>query len=680
MLSRAALRNVLVVALVLGACAPAAARTVRAQVAKVDSAIATASEISMVLHWPDGAASGQLELTAAGVDAGDFGYNFRNVRWQCDLQRSDAAGWRCDGPLRAGKSREHTLAITLDGGDLTATFGSGRSTLGITRAAPTPELTTILMQRVPAAWLQAFAQTLWSDARLTDGRFSGELALHTPDKAPLQVRGTLDVTGLSLDTPDGAIAAASLDAGLSLDYQSDSVRTTIDSSVTTHGGELLVSPLYVQLPRSAVRIAVRGERVGTGDWHFPKLDWRDGTALTVAGSARLAPDFTVHALDLRIDSGDLAHARERYLSGVLGPAGLGELQLSGTLGVHLRRDASGWQEVATTLRGVNAIDPRGRFSFAGLSGDPHWTAATGAVTSGLGWDNGALFRLGLGPARFALRSGAREIAIAAPATLAILGGTLRLDTFAFTPADAEKTARAQLGLTLAGLDLASLSQRLGWPAFTGTVSGRIPVARYADNTLTFDGGLSMQLFGGSVAVRSMAMERPFGVAPTLSGDVRIDDLDLAALTGVLGVGSISGRLDGSIANLRLVDWAPVAFAADLHSDDTYKGRRRISQRAVQDLSNVGGSGIVGGLQNVVLQVFDDFGYKRIGLSCTLARNICTMGGVADDTERSAGRGYTIVEGSGLPRITVVGFQRRVDWPVLVERLQAVGAGQAPIVQ
>ena len=41
---------------------------------------------------------------------------------------------------------------------------------------------------------------------------------------------------------------------------------------------------------------------------------------------------------------------------------------------------------------------------------------------------------------------------------------------------------------------------------------------------------------------------------------------------------------------------------------------------------------------------------------------------------SAGNGFIIVEGSGLPRLSVVGFNRRVDWPTLVERLKAASTG------
>jgi hypothetical protein len=119
----------------------------------------------------------------------------------------------------------------------------------------------------------------------------------------------------------------------------------------------------------------------------------------------------------------------------------------------------------------------------------------------------------------------------------------------------------------------------------------------------------------------------------------------------------------------------VAFDARLKTDEAWKGRRRISQRAVEDISKVGGAGLVAGLQTQVLKLFDDFGYARIGLACRLRDNVCAMDGVG-----SAGDGYTIVEGSGLPRIQVVGFRRQVDWPTLLDRLKAATEGQAPVIQ
>ena len=105
-------------------------------------------------------------------------------------------------------------------------------------------------------------------------------------------------------------------------------------------------------------------------------------------------------------------------------------------------------------------------------------------------------------------------------------------------------------------------------------------------------------------------------------------------------------------------------------------RQRISQRAVQDLTSVGNASIVSSLQAKLIGFFDDFGYSRIGIACRLSDEVCAMDGLG-----SAGEGFIIVEGSGLPRLTVVGYNRRVDWPTLVERLAAVGTGDVkPVVE
>ena len=44
-------------------------------------------------------------------------------------------------------------------------------------------------------------------------------------------------------------------------------------------------------------------------------------------------------------------------------------------------------------------------------------------------------------------------------------------------------------------------------------------------------------------------------------------------------------------------------------------------------------------------------------------------------------GFTIVEGAGIPHLTVVGFNRNVDWPTLIERLAAASQGDLkPVVK
>jgi hypothetical protein len=157
----------------------------------------------------------------------------------------------------------------------------------------------------------------------------------------------------------------------------------------------------------------------------------------------------------------------------------------------------------------------------------------------------------------------------------------------------------------------------------------------------------------------------------LAADVSLRQLDLAAVTSVFDFGSITGPLQGSIDNLRLVDWKPVAFDARLLADQG----GRISQRAVNNLTSVGGGGIAAGLQGAVLKLFKTFGYKRIGLNCTLAGTVCHMSGL-----ENAGDGYTIVDGSGLPHLEVIGHQHEVDWPTLVNRLKAATEGGGPQIR
>jgi hypothetical protein len=218
--------------------------------------------------------------------------------------------------------------------------------------------------------------------------------------------------------------------------------------------------------------------------------------------------------------------------------------------------------------------------------------------------------------------------------------------------------------------MSAFSRAMGWPEFPGTLAGAIPALRWVDDRVELDGGLSVNVFDGFVDVTRMSLQDPFGSSPVLAGDITLRQLDLGAMTSVFDIGSITGRMDGSIQNLRLVNWNPMAFDARLLAGSG----GRISQRAVNSIVSVGGGGIAAGLQGAMLRLFKNFSYKRIGLNCVLQGSVCRMSGLDSD-----GDGYTIVEGSGLPRLQVVGHQTQVDWPTLVRRLKAATESGGPEV-
>lgn len=650
----------------------------RAAVVAIDAVTSDAGSLRGVrarLEWPDGAQAGQLELRVAAVDFPALAYRAQDVVWRCPLHADGVDNLSCDGPVRARGAAERRLALTIAPTGTHAELVGRGTRLSYDVLSASPDLSRVDLQSVPVAWMEAFLADLWADGRWTGGTMDGRVDVLTAG-GDVVVDADLDLRDVGLETPDGTIAAAGLAGTLALDYTARGGRPVLTADLTTRGGEFLFDSLYVSLPTTPVHASVEAAADGAGGWRLPKIAWRDGDLLVAEGDATLGADAAVRDLRLDLRIGDLAVARDRYLSGFLAPTGFGEVVLSGSGTAHVRLQDGALRELSLSPRGVNAIDPKQRFTLVGFGGDLAWRADGQGPAGQLRVESGALFGIGLGAATLPFASENGALVLAGPVRVPVLGGSIALDELRWQPPGEGHPTRFELGLTMDQLDLASLSQRLGWPAFAGTLGGRIPSARFENDVLTLDGGLVFDVFGGTVALSQLSLERPFGVAPSLSADVVLDDIDLEPLTAAFGFGTITGRLDGKIAAIRMVDWEFVAFDAWLGTDESWGGKQRISQGAVQDISSIGGGGgLSGGLQAQALKLFDDFGYRRIGLGCELRGEVCEMSGLD-----SGGDSYTIVEGAGLPRLTVIGHRRWVDWPTLVERLQAATEGTSPIIE
>ncbi|HLS83373.1 MAG TPA: hypothetical protein VK016_01780 [Arenimonas sp.] len=652
---------------------PAQARELRLKVDAVHSEAAQLGGVQARLRWADGGDGGELELQAEYLDAPLLAFEARQVAWRCPLARDGEGSWTCAGPVSLAGRQRGDLQVALSPAALDAVLGSGATRIGVHTVAGAPGRLRVRLEKLPMAWLQGFLSGLWADGRWSSGRVDGRLDVGLGEATTVAAALRLDDIGM--DTPGGMLAAAGVAGDLDLQVHRQASDTRLQARLKVRGGEFLAGNLYVPLPARGAEAELQAEQRGGGPWRLPKMRWSDAGVLDADGQAALDAGAGLEELRLRLRVADLATARERYLSGFLAPAGFPDLVLAGAVQAELAIRQGRLARLDVGAEAVNAVDPRQRFILSGLDGQLRWHTGETPLASRLAWDSAALYGIGLGAASFELSSAGRELGLVRPSAADTLGGRVTLEQLRWQPPSNGQGTRFELGARLEGLDLGSLSQRLGWPPFTGSVGGRIPNARYADGVLSLDGGLVMQVFDGRLELSELVMERPFGVAPTLSADVLIQDVDMEPMTAAFGFGAITGRLDGYIRDLRMVDWSPVAFDAWLGSDERWKGRRRISQRAVQDISRVGGAGLMAGLQAQALRLFDDFGYARLGLGCRLRENVCQMSGVD-----SAGDGYTIVQGAGLPRIQVVGFRRRVDWPTLVARLKAATEGQAPVIQ
>lgn len=658
------LRTAFVVMLALSSVAAAQARGVRVRLDRLetDSIIAQGVEMKLAGDAP------RLTLDIMRVAAPALSAATVALHAKCTLAKTDA-GWRCTGEAtsQAGKS---SAKAGFD-----ATIENGRLVLAVERKPAKLRVAQgdagawrFVLDGIPLAWFDAQLAAQWPDAKPPSGALGADLAWRADE--PARVRGNYRVAGFGFDANGGRIAAANLAFGGKLDVDARGAQPVVVHAGAIDGGEILIGDFYAKFAdaRTALDFTLSG---GGERWALKSVRLDDPGVLRVAGSAQIdlaaSPPFAALALDA-FDA-TLPAAFERYAKSALAPRSFGELATRGALRGSLHLDAAGLAAFSIAAQHVDAVDAQQRFALRGIDGAVAWSRDGTTEPSPLAWRSVELYKLIFDETRTVWRSRDGVLGLAEPARLPLFGGAIDVTRLDVRP-DAARNERLATGFAVHDVDMGRLSSAFGWPSFGGKLGGAVPQIRYAGERAELDGGLMLNVFDGTINVTGLALERPFGVAPTLAADVAFSGLDLALLTGTFDFGEISGRLSGSIKALRLVDWSPVSFDAQMHALDGGK----ISQRAVNSLSSVGGGGFVAGLQASVLRIFDTFGYSRLGLGCRLENNVCRMRGLD-----SSPQGYTLVDGRGLPRIRIVGHQGEVDWPVLVERLKAATSGTKPVI-
>ncbi len=381
----------------------------------------------------------------------------------------------------------------------------------------------------------------------------------------------------------------------------------------------------------------------------------------------------LEALHANVEKFQLDTGYEIYAKPFLLGTVLEALQTAGEADIDLSMTGLGIQTVKAELRSVVMEDTKGRFAWDGLSGEVHWNKKGEVPVSNLQWNGGAAYKLLFGPANLQLQLAAESLHLLKPLTMPLLEGALVINQFR-----ADKLGAPGMSIQFDGelepLNLEALTTALDWPRFGGQLAGRLPDLDYRDGVLTLGGALQAQVFDGEVRVENLRVQNPFGNLPQLFADMRLRNLNLEAVTQAFSFGRIEGRLDGDVEQLQMLNWRPVGFNARLRSPENDKSRHRISQRAIENISAIGGGGAGAVLSRGFLQFFDDFAYDRIGLSCRLSAGICQMGGLEPSKD---GIGYVLVKGKLLPRIDVIGYASEVDWETLVEQLKSATKGQGP---
>lgn len=498
-----------------------------------------------------------------------------------------------------------------------------------------------------------------------DAQFEGLLSRN----GDWRVQGKASARGITFATESGRYATEKLDLEISGQLARKAQTFTAELRAALPRGQAYVEPVFVDFgPAPATLAANLRFDSAQGALEVERFEMKQQGVLRMSGKLSQTSGAPP-AVTALIEDAQLAPVFVTYLQPFLAGTRLEKLSLSGSARGRIETEGAAPHHIALRFDSAGIESESYDAGLRGLQGSLNWQARGDSAASELNWTGGHLAKLELGPAQIRFRTAARDLELLGPLRLPMAGGALKIHELALQRSGQPDMA-ARFDAEIEPLDLSALCRAFGWPEFGGQLGGRLPGLALKDGELKLDGTLSARAFDGEIAVAGLRVLDPFGRVPRVAADIRLRNLDLTALTGAFSFGRIEGRIDGDVQDLRLLNWQPISFKARLATPPGDKSRHRISQRAIDNISSIGG-GPTGVLSRGFMRFFDDFAYARIGWSCVLANGVCRMDGI----EPAKDGGYVLVKGRLLPRIDVVGYSREVDWNTFVSQLQSARQAQ-----
>lgn len=628
-----------------------------------------------------------LALTAARVTLAQWPEALRNLDITCDAAEITPAVMRCEdaslGFDMAERRWSARLGIHLDRrlGDATLQVtGLGAGAGGIDAVARLAGSDWHLEARTRDVGVGELSALL--PGALSRWQWSGNLHAQVTAAGDLnswhKIVVETSLSELAFSDPAGLRAGEGLDVSATAELRPGPNDWQLSANLRSPDGQIYVDPVFVDIGAHPLDARIEAHFDAGGSLlTVPSLRIALAQLGQIGGEVRLdTATGALHRALITLDEARLPEAYRLFAQPFLLGTPAANLDTGGSVAGSMALGAHELPRLQLTLDGVDIEDLGGGFALYGLDGELNWRRERAGDESPtrLRWSGGHLYGLTLGAAELNAITTGEQVTLSHPLELPVLDGILRINRFELEDA-LGGDRQAILDAELLPLSLRQLTAALGWPAFSGTLSGVLPELEYRDGVARVGGEFVAQAFGGELRLEGLSVTNPLGAVPEVSADVRLRDLSLEAVTNAFAFGQITGTLEGDIEDLRLVGWQPASFRAWLHTPRRDGVAHRISQRAVENLASLGGAGAAAALSRGFMRFFENFSYDRIGLGCTLRGNVCDMRGLAPDNG-----GYVIVRGQGLPRIDVVGYSREVSWPVLVQQIIDITRTGPPVVE
>ena len=473
----------------------------------------------------------------------------------------------------------------------------------------------------------------------------------------------IDFDNASFSDESGLHAGEKLTGKIKLAAQNKGEQWLWNGLISWNKGELFWQPFYFGKAGNTFEI--------NGTFKQPMLNITQASLLVnevgkMSASSRInLQTKSVEDIHVLANDVDFAGLYAIFLKPLAEKSVFGNMQVSGK--ADWQFDIKNLQATSfeLNLRDANIEDSNGKFAFKHINAKLPWDYDD-AKNINLSYKSGHLLNMPLGNTN--LTAELNRFSLTSPKmTLPILDGALNL----------EDVSAARLGenwvwhlrMNLTPITMSEFSKSLGWPTMQGKISGAVPLVTYANKQMNMDGAMTFSVFRGTIGMNNLKIDDPLGVVPRLYANLSMRNLDLGDLTRTFSFGAIEGKLDGDVNNLTLENWKPVNLDANIHTSTglaNEKQLKKISQRAVENITALGGEGTAAALQRTFLRFFKDFNYEKIGLSCKLRKDICEMGGV-----EATPTGYIIVKGQGIPSVNVNGYTQRVSLTDLLDRVKRI---------
>jgi len=262
--------------------------------------------------------------------------------------------------------------------------------------------------------------------------------------------------------------------------------------------------------------------------------------------------------------------------------------------------------------------------------------------------------------------GPNRVSVDTPTVIHVPGGDLRLG-----PVKAENIFSPDISiqshLACDGIKLRSLLSGIKVLPPQSTLSGMLDSIRFENNTVTCQGEIAADVFGGKIIVSDLGVSGLLTSAPVFRFNAYWDDLLLAEMTTDTPFGKIEGVLKGRINDVEIAYGQPQKFVLLLETVPKKGVPQTISIQAVDNIAQIGGgqSPFVG-MAGAFASVFKKFSYEKIGMQAGLENDMFTINGTIreDGTEylvkRRSFSGVNIVNQNPDNRISFKDMMKRIQ--------------------